>query len=68
MKANADKFQGNILPGGRENKADLTGCVDIAFVQKKMFLVCILMENLILRKMSTVFFQKPVPKSLLYSV
>ena len=36
MKANADKFQGIILPGGRENK-DVQislGCVDIAFVQK----------------------------------
>ena len=36
MKANADKFQGIILPGGRENK-DVQislGGVDIAFVQK----------------------------------
>ena len=36
MKANADKFQGIILPGGRENK-DVQislGDVDITFVQK----------------------------------
>ena len=42
--------------------------VDIAFVQKYLFLVCILMENLILMNMSAVFVQRPVPKSLLYSV
>ena len=36
MKANADKFQGIILPGGRENKnvQISLGGVDIAFVQK----------------------------------
>ena len=36
MKANADKFQGIILPGGRKNKdVQLSlGCVDKAFVQK----------------------------------
>ena len=47
MKANVDKFQGIILSGGRNNTAIQVSLddVDIAFVRRLMFSVCVLMEN-----------------------
>ena len=84
MKANADKFQGILLPGGRENKdvqislgcgwcVGGVGCVCVWGV----WVWCVGVVGVVCGGgggwgggwgVSTVFAQRPVPKSLLYSV